>query len=79
MVTPFCRSCGLGCSAPAARPVVVGIEDWAIKRGHRYGTVFVGLEARQPIEVLGRRVTTMVADWFRQHRTGAVRSGGDLL
>jgi DNA-binding NarL/FixJ family response regulator len=58
-----------GCPALAAPPVVVGIDDWAIKRGHRYGTLIVDLEARQPIEVLGRRETTIVADWLRQHPT----------
>ena len=58
-----------GCPAPASPPVVVGIDDWAIKRGHRYGTVIVDLVTRQPIEVLGRREATIVADWLGQHPT----------
>ena len=58
-----------GCPAPAAPPVVIGIADWAIKRGHRYGTVIVDLVMRQPIEVLGRREATIVADWLGRHPT----------
>ena len=56
-----------GCAAPMTPPVVVGIDDWAIKRGHRYGTVIVDLETRRPIEILGARERTVVATWLREH------------
>jgi len=58
-----------GCPQPATSPVVVGIDDWAIARGHRYGTIIVDLEKRRPIEVLGGREATIVADWLQQHPT----------
>jgi len=48
-------------------PVVVGIDDWAITRGHRYGTIVVDLERRRPIEVLDGRESTNVADWLKRH------------
>lgn len=48
-------------------PVVVGIDDWAITRGHRYGTIILDLERRRPIEVLDGRESTVVADWLQRH------------
>jgi len=56
-----------GCPALQTPPVVIGIDDWAIKRGHRYGTVIVDLQTRRPIDVLAGRETTIVTSWLRQH------------
>ena len=59
-----------GCPAQTAtKPIVIGIDDWAIKRGHRYGTIIVDLQRRRPIEVLGGRESTIVADWLEKHPT----------
>jgi transposase len=33
-------------------PHVVGIDDWAWRKGHRYGTIVVDLERGYPIDVL---------------------------
>ena len=49
------------------RPRVVGIDDWAIARGHQYGTIIVDLERREPIEVFAGRETTAVTAWMRAH------------
>ena len=57
----------VGCPALAAPPVVIGIDVWAITRGHWYGTVIVDLVMRQPIEVFGRREATIVADGLGRH------------
>jgi hypothetical protein len=57
----------LGREVTTAPPVVVGIDDWAITRGHRYGTIVVDLERRCPIEVLDGRESTSVADWLQRH------------
>jgi hypothetical protein len=57
----------LGRNVTPATPVVVGIDDWAITRGHRYGTIVVDLERRCPIEVLDGRESTSVADWLQRH------------
>ncbi|MBK6973011.1 MAG: ISL3 family transposase [Sterolibacteriaceae bacterium] len=48
-------------------PQVVGIDDWAIARGHHYGTIIVDLERREPIEVFAGRETTVVAHWLRDN------------
>ena len=58
-----------GCPGPAAAPVVVGIDDWAIARGHRYGTIIVDLERRCPIELMDGRDTTAVVPWLRTQLT----------
>ena len=50
-------------------PVVVGIDDWAITRGQRYGTIVVDLERRCPIEVLDGRESGDVATWLKRHPT----------
>ncbi|CAG2153088.1 ISL3 family transposase ISMno5 [Cupriavidus numazuensis] len=49
------------------RPRVIGIDDWAIARGHRYGTIIVDLERREPIEVFAGRESIAVAAWMRAH------------
>ena len=49
------------------RPRVVGIDDWAIARGHQYGTIIVDLERREPIEVFAGREAIAVAAWMRAH------------
>ncbi|MGN5477724.1 ISL3 family transposase [Cupriavidus basilensis] len=49
------------------RPRVIGIDDWAIARGHQYGTIIVDLERREPIEVFAGRDAIAVAAWMRVH------------
>src|SRR2546430_5446038 len=48
-------------------PHVVGIDDWAWRKGHRYGTIVVDLERGCPIDVLEDRLADTVADWFKVH------------
>ena len=56
-------------AGPHRRPAprVIGIDDWAIARGHRYGTIVVDLERREPIDVFAGREATTVAAWLRDH------------
>lgn len=55
--------------APQAKPVsrVIGIDDWAWKRGHRYGTIVCDLERREIIDLLPDREATTVEAWLREH------------
>ena len=39
-------------ASPPEVPRVVGIDDWAFKRGQRYGTILVDLERRRIIDLL---------------------------
>jgi transposase len=65
-----------GQSHPATTPSprVLGIDEWAWKKGHRYGTILCDLEARQVIDLLPTRDAETVAGWLRQHPTVKVVS-----
>jgi transposase len=48
-------------------PRVVGIDDWAWRRGKRYGTIICDLERGRVVDVLPERSVEIVADWLHQH------------
>ena len=58
-----------GCAALTVTPVVLGIDDWALARGHRYGTIVVDLQRRRPSELPPSREAAPVAGWLLEHPT----------
>lgn len=50
-----------------ATPRVLGIDDWARRRGHTYGTLLVDLESGRPVDLLDSRQVEAVSGWLLAH------------
>ena len=61
----FLRSVRNAMGPPASAPRVIGIDDWAWRRGQRYGTLICDLERRQVIDLLPDREPATVEAWLR--------------
>jgi transposase len=53
--------------APADALAVIGIDDWAFRRNHRYGTILCDLERRRIVTLLPDRETATVQAWLLEH------------
>ena len=52
---------------PTGSPRVVGIDDWAWRKGQCYGTIVVDLERSDVIDLLPDREADTVAAWLKAH------------
>ena len=48
-------------------PRVLGIDDWARRRGQTYGTILVDLESGRPVDLLNSRQAEAVTGWLLAH------------
>jgi len=55
-------------SSPAFKKVTqVGIDDWAFRRGLKYGTILVDLQTHRVVDLLPDRAVTTATAWFKEH------------
>jgi len=59
---------------PPSAPQIIGVDDWAIRKGRTYGALIVDLERKKPIDVLPDSKAETFAAWLKAHPTITVIS-----
>jgi transposase len=49
------------------RVCVLGVGDWAFRKGHHYGTILCDLECHRPVDLLPKRSAGALCEWLEGH------------
>ena len=66
-MTPCCGSFGDEPARGTEPLIVAGIDDWAFRKNHRYGTIVCDLERRRIVALLPDREIATVQAWLSDH------------
>jgi len=64
---------GLPDPAASASPRVLGVDEFALRKGRSYGTLLVDVETRRPVDILPERSSDSFVAWL------AARPGTELI
>lgn len=63
-------------------PQILGVDDWASRKGVDYGTILVDLEKRKVVDLLPERSAGVLENWLKEHAgvtTIARDRGGEYI
>lgn len=49
------------------QPIVLGVDDWAFRKGVNYGTILIDMETSRPIELLASRERSDLKQWLKKY------------
>lgn len=52
---------------PSSAPRVLGVDDWAFRKGYRYGTILLDLERHHVVALLPDRSAESLSEWLKDH------------
>ena len=48
-------------------PKILGVDDFALRKGQNYGTILVDLDQNKPIALLPERTAEILEEWLKEH------------
>jgi len=54
-------------SGPMPTVTIAGVDDWAWRKGRRYGTILCDLERHRPVDLLPERSAEALSSWLKAH------------